>query len=65
MDSNNTVELNSVYWVSDEVDSKIESQYNDLVRGINKAIVDACEPKDEDTSIDEQVEQGEQEQNEQ
>ena len=66
MDSNNTVELNSVYWVSDEVDSKIESQYNDLVRGINKAIVDACTPKEEeDTSIDEQVEQGEQGQNEQ
>lgn len=66
LEHDNTIILNEVSFESYEIEGKIEGCRDSLTQFINKAIVDACTPEqDEDTSIDEQVEQGEQEQNEQ
>jgi hypothetical protein len=63
----NKVVLSDVSFDSYEIEDKIEKCRDAVAEFVSKAIVDACTPSDEeeDTSIDEQVEQGEQEQNEQ
>lgn len=62
----NKVVLSDVSFDSYEIEDKIEKCRDAVAEFVSKAIVDACTPEqDEDTSIDEQVEQGEQEQNEQ
>lgn len=61
----NTIELEEVQFDMSAIESVVK-EHSDFVRKfVYKAIVDACEPKDEDTSIDEQVEQGKAEQYEQ
>jgi hypothetical protein len=62
----NKVVLSDISFDSYEIEDKIEKCRDAVAEFVSKAIVDACTPEqDEDTSIDEQVEQGEQEQNEQ
>ena len=62
----NKVVLNDISFDSYEIEDKIDRCRDAVAEFVSKAIVDACTPEqDEDTSIDEQVEQGEQEQNEQ
>ena len=66
LEHDNTIVLNEVSFETYEIESRVEDCRDSLARFVSKAIVDACTPKEEeDTSIDEQVEQGEQEQNEQ
>ncbi len=63
----NTIVLNEVSFKTYEIEDMINLSYDSLAQFVSKAIVDACTPKEDEgnTSIDEQVEQGEQEQNEQ
>lgn len=62
----NKVVLYEVSFDEYEIESYIDRCRDAVAEFVSKAIVDACTPEqDEDTSIDEQVEQGEQEQNEQ
>ena len=62
----NKVVLNDISFDSYEIEDKIDKCRDAVAEFVSKAIVDACTPEeDEDTSIDEQVQQGEQEQNEQ
>ncbi len=62
----NKVVLYEVSFDEYEIEAYIDRCRDAVAEFVSKAIVDACTPEqDEDTSIDEQVEQGEQEQNEQ
>jgi hypothetical protein len=63
----NKVVLSDISFDSYEIEDKIEKCRDAVAEFVSKAIVDACTPEqdEDDTSIDEQVEQGEQEQNEQ
>ena len=62
----NKVVLYEVSFDEYEIEGYIDRCRDAVQEFVSKAIVDACTPEqDEDTSIDEQVEQGEQEQNEQ
>lgn len=62
----NKVVLYEVSFDEYEIEDKIDKCRDAVAEFVSKAIVDACTPEEEeDTSIDEQVEQGEQEQNEQ
>ena len=62
----NRVVLYEVSFDEYEIEAYIDRCRDAVAEFVSKAIVDACTPEqDEDTSIDEQVEQGEQEQNEQ
>jgi hypothetical protein len=62
----NKVVLYEVSFDEYEIEAYIDRCRDAVQEFVSKAIVDACTPEqDEDTSIDEQVEQGEQEQNEQ
>lgn len=66
LEHDNTIVLNDISFETYEIESRVEECRDSLAEFVSKAIVDACTPEqDEDTSIDEQVEQGEQEQNEQ
>lgn len=66
LEYDNRIVLNDISFETDEIESRVEECRDSLAEFVSKAIVDACTPKEEeDTSIDEQVEQGEQEQNEQ
>jgi len=66
LEHDNTIVLNDVAFERYEIESKIEGCRDSLAQFVSKAIIDACTPaEEEDTSIDEQVEQGEQEQSEQ
>lgn len=66
LEHDNRIVLNEVSFETYEIESRVEECRDSLAEFVSKAIVDACTPKEEeDTSIDEQVEQGEQEQNEQ
>jgi hypothetical protein len=66
LEHDNTIVLNEVSFETYEIQNRVEDCRDSLAEFVSKAIVDACTPKEEeDTSIDEQVEQGEQEQNEQ
>jgi hypothetical protein len=66
LEDDNTIVLNDISFETCEIESRVEECRDSLAEFVSKAIVDACTPKEEeDTSIDEQVEQGEQEQNEQ
>ena len=61
----NRVVLYDVSFNEYEIEDYIDRCRDAVQEFVSKAIVDACEPKDEDTSIDEQVEQGKAEQYEQ
>ncbi len=66
LEYDNRIVLNDISFETHEIESRVEECRDSLAEFVSKAIVDACTPKEEeDTSIDEQVEQGEQEQNEQ
>ncbi len=66
LEYDNRIVLNEVSFETHEIESKVKECRDSLAEFVSKAIVDACTPEqEEDTSIDEQVEQGEQEQNEQ
>ena len=66
LEYDNRIVLNDISFETHEIESRVEECRDSLAQFVSKAIVDACTPKEEeDTSIDEQVEQGEQEQNEQ
>ena len=63
----NTIELEEVQFDMSAIESVVK-EHSDFVRAfVYKAIIDACKPNEEgeDTSIDEQVEQGKAEQYEQ
>ena len=65
-ENGNEVVLYEVSFNEYEIEDCIDRCRDAVQEFVSKAIVDACTPEeDEDTSIDEQVEQGEQEQNEQ
>jgi hypothetical protein len=65
-ENGNEVVLYEVSFDEYEIEAYIDRCRDAVAEFVSKAIVDACTPEqDEDTSIDEQVEQGEQEQNEQ
>ena len=65
-ENGNKVVLYDVSFDEYEIELYIDRCRDAVAEFVSKAIVDACTPEqDEDTSIDEQVEQGEQEQNEQ
>jgi len=63
----NKVVLYEVSFDEYEIEAYIDRCRDAVQEFVSKAIVDACTPEqdEDDTSIDEQVEQGEQEQNEQ
>tara|TARA_B100001094_G_scaffold317515_1_gene360013 strand:+ start:1228 stop:1674 length:447 start_codon:yes stop_codon:yes gene_type:complete len=66
LEHDNRIVLNGISFDRYEIENKIEGCRDSLAQFISKAIIDACTPaEEEDTSIDEQVEQGEQEQYEQ
>ena len=65
LEHDNRIVLNDISFETYEIESRVEECRDSLAQFVSKAIVDACTPKDEDTSIDEQVAKGEQEQNEQ
>ena len=66
LEHDNRIVLNDVSFERNEIESKIEWCRDSLAQFVSKAIIDTCTPaEEEDTSIDEQVEQGEQEQYEQ
>jgi hypothetical protein len=66
LENGNEVVLYEVSFNEYEIEDCIDRCRDAVQEFVSKAIVDACTPEeDEDTSIDEQVEQGEQEQNEQ
>jgi len=66
LEHDNTIVLNEVSFETYEIESRVSWCRDAVAEFVSKAIVDACTPEEEeDTSIDEQVEQGEQEQNEQ
>ena len=62
LEHDNTIVLTEVSFETYEIESRIEECRDSLAQFVSKAIVDACTPaEEEDTSIDEQVAQGEQE----
>ena len=66
LEHDNRIVLNDISFEQYEIENKVEGCRDSLAQFVSKAIIDACTPaEEEDTSIDEQVEQGEQEQSEQ